>query len=292
MKRCQKCGYECSDAMRFCLECGAPLPDAPIIVSWQDSGTQKQSTADTASFGQSMQTRVAGARSQQSNFSSVPPSKPGSGKKMFIIAGGIAALFLLVFAAGAAIIGYNLMFPKKPGGNVDWPTPTPMRSVEKSPTRTPSATPTPTPRVSPTYTPTPNSNSSTVQADFNRIWVDYNVTENGKKGMRIHTNFTVRGMKDVASYQAIYFEKKDGQRLRDKNKNFYSTAGEVAVYKELLINYDPGVYEDLTVFMPYDELDLDEGKYNLRMSVDLIYKSGGIIQNLTTYDFVYTEPGR
>jgi hypothetical protein len=129
-------------------------------------------------------------------------------------------------------------------------------------------------------------------AKFEKIWVDYNITENGVKGMRIHTKFTVYGMKNVASYLAIFFETGDGKRLRDNNKSFYSTAGDVAIYKELSIAYDPGAYDDLVVFMPYDELDLSEGEYDLKMSVNLIYKTGEMIQNLTKYAFVFTQPKR
>jgi hypothetical protein len=136
----------------------------------------------------------------------------------------------------------------------------------------------------------PSSGGAKPTGKLDRIWVDYDITEGGKKGMRIHTKFTVYGMKNVPSYLAIYFETSDGKRLRDKNKSFYSTSGEVAVYKELSIGYDPGVYNDLTVFMPYQELDLSPGEYDLRMDVDLIYKSGGLIEHLTFENFVYTQP--
>lgn len=132
--------------------------------------------------------------------------------------------------------------------------------------------------------------SSGPSGKLDRIWVDYDVTEGGRKGMRIHTKFTVYGMKNVASYIAIYFETSDGKRLKDNNKSFYSTSGEVAVYKELQIDYDPGVYNDLAVFMPYSELDLEAGEYDLRMDVDLIYKSGGLIQHLTFENFNFTQP--
>ncbi|HEX8368998.1 MAG TPA: hypothetical protein VF604_10700 [Pyrinomonadaceae bacterium] len=125
---------------------------------------------------------------------------------------------------------------------------------------------------------------------LDRIWIDYDVTEGGKKGMRIHSKFTVYGMKNVASYLAIYFETSDGKRLKDNNKSFYSATGEVAVYKELKIDYDPGVYNDLAIFMPYEELDLQPGEYDLRMAVQLIYKAGGLIQHLTSESFVYTQP--
>ena len=127
-------------------------------------------------------------------------------------------------------------------------------------------------------------------AEFERIWVDYDITENGVKGMRIHTKFSVYKMKNVGSAIAIYFETGDGKRLRDKNKSYYTTSGDVTVQRELKIDYDPGVYSDLTVFMPYGELDLSPGEYDLKMDVDLIYKGGGLIQHLTFENFVFTQP--
>lgn len=126
---------------------------------------------------------------------------------------------------------------------------------------------------------------------FDRIWVDFDITENGVKGMRIHNKFTVYGMKNVPSYVAVYFEDSTGTRLRDKNKKIYSTSGEVAVYRELSIGYDPGVYNDVSVFMPYEELDITSpGKYSLKMDVDLIYKAGGLVQHMTFYEFDFTQP--
>lgn len=127
-------------------------------------------------------------------------------------------------------------------------------------------------------------------AKFEKIWVDYDITEGGLKGMRIHTKLTVYGMKNVASAIAIYFETGDGKRLRDTNKSYYTTGGDVTVQRELKIDYDPGVYDDLVVFMPYSELDLKPGEYDLKMDVDLIYKAGGLIQHLTFEDFVYKQP--
>lgn len=134
------------------------------------------------------------------------------------------------------------------------------------------------------------ASSSSPSAKFDSTWVDYDVTESGQKGMRIHNKFTVYGMKNLPSYLAIYFETSDGTRLRDKNKKIYSTTGEVAIYKELSVGYDPGVFNDVSVFMPYDELDLPGGKYNLRMDIDLIYKAGGLIQHMNFHAFEFTQP--
>lgn len=132
--------------------------------------------------------------------------------------------------------------------------------------------------------------TSTPSATFERIWVDYDVTEGGKYGMRIHAKFTVYNMKKLPSYLAIYFSKADGTRLLTNNREYRSKDGQVALYKLLDITYDPGVYSDLKLFLPYSELSLSPGKYDLKMSVDLIYKEGGLIQHLTDYEFEYTKP--
>jgi hypothetical protein len=127
-------------------------------------------------------------------------------------------------------------------------------------------------------------------AEFERIWIDYDVMENGLKGMLIHTKLSVYRMKGVASAIAISFQTGDGKKLRDKNKIYYAPNGDVSVQRELRIDFDPGAYSDLTVFMPYSELDLSPGEYDLKMDVDLIYKSGTLIQHLTFEDFVYKQP--
>ena len=131
------------------------------------------------------------------------------------------------------------------------------------------------------------------RATFDKLWVDYDVTQDDILGMTIHVKFTAYDMKDMDSYLAIYFQHSDGDKsfLKDKNDKFVSSAGDVALYKSIKPAYNPAVYEDLSVFMPYGELDLSPGEYKLSMDVKLIYKAGGVISKLTTYDFEYTKPG-
>ena len=54
MKRCGKCGNQNTDDMRFCLECGNQLADAPFVVNLQDNTAQNQGDAKTDNFGQSV----------------------------------------------------------------------------------------------------------------------------------------------------------------------------------------------------------------------------------------------
>jgi hypothetical protein len=111
--------------------------------------------------------------------------------------------------------------------------------------------------------------------------------------MKIHVKFTAYEMKNMDAFLAIYFQSDDENAtwLMDKNSKYNSTDGYVAVYRSIKPQYDPAVYNDLDVFMPYSELDLDPGEYDLAMDVKIIYKAGGLISRLTKYYFEYTKPG-
>jgi hypothetical protein len=141
------------------------------------------------------------------------------------------------------------------------------------------------------------SNRNTITADpyatYDSLWVDYDIKEDNVLGMKVHVKFTTYGMKNMDAYLAIYFMYNDeiAGVLKDKNNKMVSSAGDVAIYKALKPNYDPAVYDDVSMFMPYSELDLEPGLYDLTMDVKLIYKAGGVISKLTYYDFEYTKPG-
>ncbi len=139
----------------------------------------------------------------------------------------------------------------------------------------------------------PATKTNKPSATFQRTWVDYDVTESGKKGMRIHTAFKVFGMKGVGSYLQIKFQKRDGTPLMDNNSEFDHEDGSVAVFGTLKPGYEPTVYEDFDIFMPYDELDLTTaGNYQLRMDIDVIKEAGDLVEHLTFYNFDFTQPGK
>lgn len=281
MKKCQACGNENSNDMRFCLECGTALPDSPMVINLQDGAAQKQSEINTASYQKSMETRVGNRITGLNNFVNTSTPRPKSSGKIFLVLGGIAVLFLMFLTAGAAIIAYNWDEITK---IFDKPTPTPM---PKTPTPT---TPTPTPQTPTPWTPTPTpNNNSDIKTSFDRTWVDYNVTENGRKGMRIHVKFSVKNLKGVSSYVAVYFQKKDGTNLTTSDSDFKSQNGNLAVFSSLKPAYDDAVYNDVQLFMPYEELGLKRGKHDLKMDIDLIRENGDRIEHLTYHEFWYEE---
>ena len=127
------------------------------------------------------------------------------------------------------------------------------------------------------------------RATFERMWVDYDVMEGNQNGMRIHVKFTVYELKNTDCQLGIYFQDENGNPLKDKNKRLYTMKGNAAVFKPLKPGFVTTAYNDLTVFMPYAELDLGDGSYNLKMDVDLIYDDGEVIQHLTNYNFNYRQ---
>lgn len=281
MKKCQVCGNENSDEMRFCLECGNPLPESGIVINLSDSATRKQSEINTAFYEKSVQTQPGRGRNAGfNNFAHIPPSSPKGGR-IFLILGGAAVLLLLLLTAGAAILVYNWDEIAK---IITKPTPTP------TPTRTPTPTPTPTPTRTPTPTPSPTPTPvNNPKVSFDRVWVDYNLTENGRKGMLIHVKFSVKNLKDVKSYVAVYFQKKDGTNLRTSNPDFRSQNGNLALFYSIKPAYDDTEYKDVQLFMPYDELNLSRGRHDLKMDVDLIYENGDLMEHLTFNNFWYEE---
>jgi len=294
MKKCPTCGNQNADDMRFCLNCGASLPDAPVVVNFGGG----QSNPGTNPYGQSMETQFGGNRQgqqqqqQQPGFQQPPQysmaaqhqQKSGGGKKIFIAVGGVVALFFLILIAGAAIVGYNIM-KNKPVAVVS-PSPTASPSASTSPSASPSASKS----SSPTPKPSESTKSTTdARAKFEKIWVDYNVTDEGEKGMRIHVKFEVFNLKEVDSKVIVYFQKEDGSEVRNSSTPYSTNDGRVAAVKEIKPGFDDTVYKDLDIFIPYTALGLSKGKYNLKMDADLTQDDETLIQHLGYHEFEFEQ---
>ena len=107
--------------------------------------------------------------------------------------------------------------------------------------------------------------------------------------MRVHLEFEVSNLKDVDSYVIIYFQKKDGTFLEDGTGDYRAKNGRVAALKGLRPGYEPTVYKDLQIFMPYNQLNLGPGKYDLKMDIDLTDNDEGLIEHLTYKEFQYEK---
>ena len=151
-KRCPRCGYENTDIMRFCMNCGTALAD-------ESTGSLGGTPTN---FGAPRDPNFFNVNS--GGFAQSPPtistSKPKS--KIGLIIGGIAALLFLVFGAGAAIIFFNWKSKPVYVANTD-------SSPQVSPTFDPGKNSTPKTSDSPGFSSTPNvapTVSSTPQTSF------------------------------------------------------------------------------------------------------------------------------
>lgn len=287
--------------MRFCLECGNALGDAPFVVNLQNDTaqnqygtTQNQSNARTDNFSQQQQ-----QFGNQSGNQYAPPNYPtgnrGGGKsntKIFLAVGGVLALILLLFMGVAAIVVYNVINKEKAQNS---PTPMPVSSsspAKDSPTPTSSTTPKASPsstRKSTLSTDENTTNDQGITVQFDDVTTDYNIDEGGQKGMQMIPKFTVNGMKGQDGYLAIHFQTRDGEPLPAGKGKYRDVNGNLAVFREIKPDYDETLYKDLELFLPYDELNLPVGKHDLRMDIDLLDAKGVTLQHMTYENFWYEQ---
>lgn len=135
----------------------------------------------------------------------------------------------------------------------------------------------------------PTTKGGGIRATVKKIWVDYNVTENGRKGMRVHVNFEVSGMKGVDAKLVARVQKENGDFLPSTNRSFSNSSGQLEISYDIKPGYAVTVYEDATMFLPYSEIIIRKGVWNLKLDVDLSYEDGELIEHLDYYEFEFTR---
>ncbi|MBI4674772.1 MAG: hypothetical protein HY741_24265 [Chloroflexi bacterium] len=143
------------------------------------------------------------------------------------------------------------------------------------PTNTPPPPPTHT-LAAPTLilsTDTPAATRLPVTAAIQNISVDYDQTRFEKKGMVIHVKFSITGMKDVECRATAYFSMRTGETLKDQNGEYTATDGQVSSGATFTPGYEVTQYDNLELFIPYDELELGPGAYELKFHIELWEKA-------------------
>ena len=113
------------------------------------------------------------------------------------------------------------------------------------------------------------------EAIFQGARVVHNVTVDGVKGMRVHAKFTVKYGLDVPCRMIAYFFYDDGTKLKSGDKNYSTSDGQVSARARFTPKYDPAVYNDLQLFVPYEALNMEEGaEYDLKFYLALYDNEG------------------
>jgi serralysin len=116
----------------------------------------------------------------------------------------------------------------------------------------------------------PLENKTTLWSKLQDLKIEYDVTENGLLGMRIKQNFLIYNAQQSKCILAVYFyNADDGKALVDHNGMQASADGKVAAFTTFTPGYQSAQYDNLSVFMPYDELELGNGNFRLKCYVAL-----------------------
>ena len=125
---------------------------------------------------------------------------------------------------------------------------------------------------------------------FHQVWVDHNIEQNGRKGMRIHVKFDVDNVKDVSCRATAYFYFSSGSKLKSKSNSSYNTSnGYVCVGKGFTPTYEGAIYEDFVLFMPYGELNMADGEHSLKFYIALYIEGGDFFADSNWVYFTHTK---
>ncbi len=128
------------------------------------------------------------------------------------------------------------------------------------------------------------------KAIFDKLWIDYNVIENGLKGMRVHSKFALKNLKDEPLILTVRVQKEDGDPLLTKNVKYRNNSGQFATFKKIRAAYQSTVFKDVSVFLPYSEFAVRPGDHSLKVDADLIFPDGNLLKHFTLHPFKFTKP--
>lgn len=128
-------------------------------------------------------------------------------------------------------------------------------------------------------------------AKINNKWIEHDVMEDGVKGMRLHFDFTIYGLKGKQCQLCVYFQSPKGEGLKDTNGRYKDPAGSVAVAGNLRPSYDNARYSDYTIFMPLDEVHMKSGKHTYYCDIRISY-AGGFLNDPVYLTFTGTSSGQ
>lgn len=119
------------------------------------------------------------------------------------------------------------------------------------------------------------------EAVFESARIVHNVTVDGEKGMRVHAKFQVKYGKGIPCMMIAYFyyDDADNTPLKASSEPDYrayrTVKGSVSAKSNFTPGYDPAVYSDLQLFIPYDALNMASGdSYDLKFYLSLYDKDG------------------
>lgn len=137
-------------------------------------------------------------------------------------------------------------------------------------------------------------NAPDMDGTFEKIWVEHDVRVDDKKGMRIHTTFTVKNNVNVECTLVAHFYHRDGTQLSgaDLQGDYSTSDGHVVTYIKVTPRFTNTRYSDKSLFIPYKEFHIKgAGDYRLKFIVFLERHDRGdqILAKSAEFNFKYLK---
>lgn len=128
---------------------------------------------------------------------------------------------------------------------------------------------------------------------YRKLWVDFDVYEGMRKGMRIHLQFNAQNLQGKPCRAIARFYFGSGLPLLDYNGRYKTEDGKISVGTDFSPQSTTSEFQDFTLFMPYDELHLSSGDHSLKMETGLFYQAGGeylpLGEGFEAFPFTYSK---
>jgi hypothetical protein len=114
-----------------------------------------------------------------------------------------------------------------------------------------------------------------VEGAIEKVWVEYGINVKGETGIRIHTKFSVKNALNVQCVIQASVQRSDGHSFSSSSNTYATKDGKaVLISKPFTPPFDPAVYPDTRLFIPYWALRLEEANPN-KMKLFVTLSSGG-----------------
>ena len=107
-------------------------------------------------------------------------------------------------------------------------------------------------------------------AVVNKVWLEHGTQKNGNKGMTIHADINVIGMKGKKIQSIAYFYDNNKSKLLGGVRGYRTTDGQVCAFDYGTTPYENSHFADFVIFIPYNSLPLNSGKHTYYVKVNVV----------------------
>ncbi len=116
-----------------------------------------------------------------------------------------------------------------------------------------------------------------VRAKVNRSWLEFDVIEDGKEGIKLHTDFNLSNCRGEEAYIYVFIKDANGIFIKGSSSEYCNADGTLYFEKQVIPQYNNTRFDDISVFIPLEAMELEPNQtYYI---VDYICYNGDYIAN-------------